>query len=180
MSRIGKNPVSIPVGVTAEISGDSVKVKGPKGELTQKFHQLVKIEKKDSELIVSPVDDSRMASAMWGLSRTLLANMVAGVTTGFSKKLIITGVGYKVTLKGKDLELQLGFSHPVPVKAPDGIEFEIDPKKNTIVIAGIDKQLVGETAANIRKFRKPEPYKGKGIAYEDEYIPRKAGKSAAK
>ena len=180
MSRIGKNPVSIPAGVSAEISGDSVKVKGPKGELTQKFHQLVKIEKKDSELIVSPVDDSRMASAMWGLSRTLLANMVAGVTTGFSKKLIITGVGYKVALKGKDLELQLGFSHPVPVKAPDGIEFEIDSKKNTIVIAGIDKQLVGETAANIRKFRKPEPYKGKGIAYEGEYIPRKAGKSAAK
>jgi large subunit ribosomal protein L6 len=102
------------------------------------------------------------------------------VTTGFSKKLIITGVGYKVALKGKDLELQLGFSHPVPVKAPDGIEFEIDPKKNTIIIAGIDKQLVGETAANIRKFRKPEPYKGKGIAYEGEYIPRKAGKSAAK
>jgi large subunit ribosomal protein L6 len=180
MSRIGKNPVSISAGVSAEVSGDSVKVKGPKGELTQKFHQLVKIEKKDSELIVSPVDDSKTASAMWGLSRSLLANMVEGVTTGFSKKLIITGVGYKVALKGKDLELQLGFSHPVPVKAPDGIEFEIDPKKNTIIIAGIDKQLVGETAANIRKFRKPEPYKGKGIAYEGEYIPRKAGKSAAK
>ncbi|MCF7836707.1 50S ribosomal protein L6 [Candidatus Gracilibacteria bacterium] len=180
MSRIGKNPVSIPAGVTAEISGDSVKVKGPKGELTQKFHQLVKIEKKEKELVVSPVDDSKTASAMWGLSRSLLANMVEGVTTGFSKKLVITGVGYKVALKGKDLELQLGFSHPVPVKAPEGIEFEIDPKKNTIVISGIDKQLVGEVAANIRKFRKPEPYKGKGIAYEGEYIPRKAGKSAAK
>jgi len=179
MSRIGKNPVTITSGVTVEIKGDEVKVKGPKGELSQVFNKLVKIEQKDTEIIVSSTDDSKEASAMWGLYRSLLANMVAGVTNGFSKKLVITGVGYKVALKGKDLELQLGFSHPVEVKAPAGIEFEVDPKKNTIEVKGIDKQLVGEVAANIRKWRKPEPYKGKGIAYEGEYIPRKAGKSAA-
>ena len=179
LSRIGKNPVPIPSGVSIEISGNEVKVKGPKGELSQKFHKLIEIKKDGETLVVVPQNESKEARALWGLSRTLIANMVEGVTEGFSKKLIITGVGYKSALKGKDLELQLGFSHPVGVKAPAGIEFEVDPKKNTIVVRGIDKQLVGETAANIRKWRKPEPYKGKGIAYEGEYIPRKAGKSAA-
>ena len=178
MSRIGKNPVSIPSGVTAEISGNSVKIKGPKGELEQVFPALVEIKKDGENLVVTPKDNSKTASAMWGLSRSLLANMVEGVTKSFEKKLIITGVGYKVAMKGKDLELQLGFSHPINVKAPSGIEFEVDPKKNTIVVRGIDKQIVGEVAANIRKWCKPEPYKGKGIAYEGEYIPRKAGKSA--
>ena len=180
MSRIGKNPVPIPSGVTVEIGANSAKVKGPKGELSQNFNSLVEVKKDGDNLVVTPKDDSKTASAMWGLSRSLLANMVEGVTKGFEKKLIITGVGYKVALKGKDLELQLGFSHPVPVKAPNGIEFEVDPKKNTIIVRGIDKQSVGEVAANIRKWRKPEPYKGKGIAYEGEHIPRKAGKSAAK
>ncbi|MFH0776579.1 MAG: 50S ribosomal protein L6 [Patescibacteria group bacterium] len=180
MSRIGKNPVPIPSGVVVEITGNSAKIKGPKGELSQKFNSLVTIKKEGETVVIAPKNDSKEARALWGLTRTLLANMIVGVTTGFSKKLIITGVGYKVALKGKDLELQLGFSHPVSVKAPAGITFEIDPKKNTIVISGIDKQMVGEVAANIRKWRKPEPYKGKGIAYEGEYIPRKAGKSAAK
>jgi large subunit ribosomal protein L6 len=180
MSRIGKNPVIIPSGVTVELNANVAKVKGPKGELSQKFNDFVKFEQKDSKIIVSPKDDSKKSHAMWGLYRSLLANMVEGVTQGFSKKLIMTGVGYKVAMKGKDLELQLGFSHPIDVKAPEGITFEIDSKKLTILISGIDKQLVGEVAANIRKWRKPEPYKGKGIAYEGEYIPRKAGKSAAK
>ena len=179
MSRIGKNPVPIPSGVTAEITGNSVKIKGSKGELSQDFNSLVEIKKDGDNLMVAPKNETKEARAMWGLSRSLLANMVEGVTKGFEKKLVITGVGYKVALKGKDLELQLGFSHPVAVKAPVGIEFEVDPKKNTITVKGIDKQVVGEVAANIRKWRKPEPYKGKGIAYEGEYIPRKAGKSAA-
>jgi len=179
MSRIGKNPVPVPSGVSIEISGNEVKVKGSKGELSQKFHKLIEIKKDGETLVVAPKDESREARALWGLSRTLVANMIEGVTKGFSKKLIITGVGYKSALKGKNLELQLGFSHPIEVKAPAEIEFEVDSKKNTIVVRGIDKQLVGETAANIRKWRKPEPYKGKGIAYEGEYIPRKAGKSAA-
>lgn len=180
MSRIGKNPVPIPAGVTAEISGNSAKIKGPKGELKQIFNALVEIKKDGETIVVTPKNDSKEARALWGLTRTLLANMVEGVTKGFEKKLIITGVGYKVAAKGRDLELQLGFSHPVPIKAPAGIEFEIDVKKNTIITRGIDKQLVGEVAANIRKWRKPEPYKGKGIAYAGEHIPRKAGKSAAK
>jgi large subunit ribosomal protein L6 len=179
LSRIGKLPVVIPAGVTATISGQQVKIKGPKGELTQTFNSLVKIEQKDSALLVKPINDSKEAKMIWGLVRSLLANMVIGVVDGYSKTLVITGVGYRSALKGKDLELQLGFSHPVPVKALPGIEFEVDPKKNTIKIKGIDKQLVGEVAANIRKWRKPEPYKGKGIAYEGEHIPRKAGKSAA-
>ncbi|MFH0834556.1 MAG: 50S ribosomal protein L6 [Patescibacteria group bacterium] len=180
MSRIGKNPVPIPSGVTAEIGKNSAKIKGPKGELSQNFNALVELKKEGETIVVAPKNDSKEARAIWGLVRTLLANMVEGVTKGFEKKLIMVGVGYKVAAKGKDLELQLGFSHPVPVKAPNGITFEIDPKKNTIVVKGIDKQLVGEVAANIRKWRKPEPYKGKGIAYEGEHIQRKAGKSAAK
>lgn len=178
MSRIGKNPVSIPAGVTVEVSGQTVKVKGPKGELSQEIHKLIKVEQKDNELVLAPTDESKESRELWGLSRTLVANMMLGVTEGYEKKLTITGVGYKAVLKGKDLELQLGFSHPIIEKAPEGIEFEVDPKANTVVIRGIDKQLVGEAAANIRKWRKPEPYKGKGIAYEGEYIPRKAGKAA--
>ncbi|MFH1375171.1 MAG: 50S ribosomal protein L6 [Patescibacteria group bacterium] len=178
MSRIGKNPVPIPSGVTVEISGQTVKVKGPKGGLSQEIHKLIKVEQKNGEVIFAPTDESKESRELWGLSRTLVANMMLGVTEGYKKKLVITGVGYKAALKGKDIELQLGFSHPIVEKAPEGIEFEVDTKKNTITVQGIDKQLVGEAAANIRKWRKPEPYKGKGIAYEGEYIPRKAGKSA--
>jgi large subunit ribosomal protein L6 len=179
LSRIGKNPVAIPAGVTVDLNANMAKVKGPKGELSHGFNDFVKLEKKESEIVIIPKDDSKKSRAMWGLSRSLMANMVEGVTQGFSKKLVMVGVGYKVAMKGKDIELQLGFSHPIEIKAPDGIEFEIDQKKLTIVVSGIDKQLVGEVAANIRKWRKPEPYKGKGIAYEGEYIPRKAGKSTA-
>lgn len=179
MSRIGKLPISIPAGVTVTIDGQTVKVKGPKGELAQTLHAKIKATQTANELSVVPVDDSRESSALWGLSRTLLANLIEGVTKGYEKKLIITGVGYKCALKGKDLELQLGFSHPVTVKAPVGIEFEVDAKKNTIVVRGISKQLVGQTSAEIRSHRPPEPYKGKGIAYDGEHIPRKVGKAAA-
>jgi large subunit ribosomal protein L6 len=178
MSRIGKNPIAIPSGVTVAIDGNTVKVKGEKGELSQEIHSKIKVEVKENEVILSPVDESSEASALWGLSRTLVSNLVEGVSKGFEKTLIVKGVGYKFAMKGKDLELQLGFSHPVLITTPAGIEFDLDAKKNTITVKGINKQLVGETAANIRKWRKPEPYKGKGIAYEGEYIPRKAGKSA--
>ena len=178
MSRIGKNPVEIPAGVTVTVTGQSVKAKGAKGELTQAIHPKVKVEVKENKVVFSPVDDSAESSALWGLSRTLVSNIIEGVSKGFTKTLIVKGVGYKFAMKGKDLELQLGFSHPVLIKTPAGIEFELDAKKNTIIVKGFDKQLVGEVAANIRKWRKPEPYKGKGIAYEGEHIQRKAGKSA--
>jgi len=180
MSRIGKIPVPIPSGVTITITGQTVSVKGSKGELKHSFNKLVKITQEGEEIVITPVNNTGEARGMWGMSRTLIANMIEGVTKGFEKELTIKGVGYKVAMKGKDLELSLGYSHSVPFPAPEGITFDADPKANTIKISGIDKQVVGETAANIRSKRPPEPYKGKGVAYTGEYIPRKAGKTASK
>lgn len=178
MSRIGKMPVPVPAGVEVKIDGQKVTVKGPKGELSQEFLPEVKITQEGEELKVEKTEESREAAARFGLSRTLLSNMVVGVSEGFSKSLEIIGVGYRAALKGKDLELQLGYSHPVVVKAPAGIEFEL-PTQTQIIVKGIDKQQVGQIAADIRKWRKPEPYKGKGIRYEGEYVRRKVGKAAA-
>lgn len=180
MSRIGKLPIAIPSGVTVTLSGQNATIKGSLGELKHVIHAKVKVTQEGTTLVVAPVDDTREAKALWGTTRTVLANMTEGVSKGFEKNLTIKGVGYKVAQKGKDLELALGFSHPVPFKSPAGIELTADPKANTIKIRGIDKQLVGEAAANIRSFRPPEPYKGKGIAYVGEHIVRKAGKTAGK
>ncbi len=177
MSRIGKQPIPVPSGVDVKIDGSTVTVKGPKGELSQTFTDLLAIELQDGELVVTRPDDSRTARSLHGLTRTLLANMVTGVSDGFSKNLEIVGVGYRAILKGSDLELQLGFSHPVVVAAEPGITFEV-PAPTKITVRGIDKQLVGQVAADIRKWRKPEPYKGKGVRYEGEYVRRKLGKAA--
>jgi large subunit ribosomal protein L6 len=179
MSRIGKLPITIPSGVTVAIQGTTVTVKGAKGELKRTLHSLVKIESKDNTIIVTTVDNSRLASGLWGLSRTLIANMITGVTAGYSKQLAIKGVGFKMALKGKDLDLALGFSHPVAIKAPEGITFAIDPKSNIITVTGMSKEAVGQIASNIRSKRPPEPYLGKGIMYVGEHIIRKAGKTAA-
>jgi large subunit ribosomal protein L6 len=178
MSRVGRKPIAIPSGVEIKINGTKVHVKGSKGEIEREFNPNMKIESADGNLTVSRPDDSRTNRAMHGLTRALLNNMVTGVSTGFSKQLNIVGVGYKVDLKGKDLVLQLGFSHPVSYPAPKGIEFEVDSKANTIKVKGSDKQQVGQVSAEIRKFRPPEPYKGKGVMYADERIRRKAGKAA--
>jgi large subunit ribosomal protein L6 len=177
MSRIGKQPIPVPAGVTITIDGQRVTVKGPKGELSHEFLPQVSIRQEEGQLIVSRIDESREARSFHGLSRTLLSNMVVGVSEGFSKNLEIIGVGYRAALKGKDLELQLGYSHPVSVLAPDGITFEV-PAPTQIKVLGIDKQAVGQVAADIRKWRKPEPYKGKGIRYEGEHVRRKLGKAA--
>jgi large subunit ribosomal protein L6 len=177
MSRIGKQPVEIPSGVDVAIDGARVTVKGPRGTLEQTFHEEMRIVREDGEIRVERPSDEGFHRSLHGLSRTLLANMVEGVTKGFEKRLEIVGVGYRAALKGKALELALGFSHPVTVPAPEGIEFEV-PAPNRITIRGNDKQAVGEIAANIRKLRKPEPYKGKGIRYEGEYVRKKAGKAA--
>jgi large subunit ribosomal protein L6 len=177
MSRIGKQPITIPAGVEVSISGKDVKVKGSKGELNRSFRDEITITQEGDSLVVERIDDSREARAFHGLSRTLLSNMVVGVSEGFSKKLEIIGVGYRAALKGKDLEMQLGFSHPVLIKAPEGISFEV-PAPTQITVLGIDKQKVGQVAADIRKWRKPEPYKGKGVRYEGEYVRRKLGKAA--
>jgi len=177
MSRIGKQPIPVPAGVEVSIQGLLVKVKGPKGELEQSIDALVSARLEDGQLLVERADDSRAARSYHGLYRTLLANMVTGVSTGFSKSLEIVGVGYRAALKGQDLEMQLGYSHPVLVKAEPGISFEV-PAPTQIKVLGIDKQRVGQVAADIRKWRKPEPYKGKGIRYEGEYVRRKLGKAA--
>ena len=177
MSRIGKQPIPVPSGVDVKIDGSTVTVKGPKGELTQTFSDVVAIELHDGELLVTRPDDSRTARSLHGLTRTLVSNMVTGVSEGFSKNLEIVGVGYRATLKGSDLELALGFSHPVVVVAEPGITFEV-PQPTRITVRGIDKQQVGQVAADIRKWRKPEPYKGKGVRYEGEYVRRKLGKAA--
>ncbi|ODA68318.1 50S ribosomal protein L6 [Methyloligella halotolerans] len=175
MSRIGKRPVSIPSGVTATLDGQHVAVKGPKGELSQHLVDDVLLKLEDGELTVSPRDESKRSQAMWGMSRTLIANLVTGVTEGFTKKLEITGVGYRAAVQGKALQLNLGFSHDVSYPIPDGIEIQC-PKPTEIVVSGIDKQKVGQVAAEIRAYRPPEPYKGKGVRYEGEYILRKEGK----
>ena len=177
MSRIGKMPITVPAGVTVEIDGTTVAVKGPKGELSKTFRPFVTIEQDGDTITVNRIDDSRDAKAQHGLVRTLVANMIEGVSNGFSKKLQLVGVGYCAALKGKDLEMQLGYSHPVSVKCPEGITFEV-PQPTEIIVSGPSKELVGQVAADIRKWRKPEPYKGKGIRYEGEYIRRKLGKAA--
>jgi large subunit ribosomal protein L6 len=177
MSRIGRQPIDIPSGVEVTIEGSTVTVKGPKGTLSQTVSQEMLLAKEDGVLTVSRPSDERLHRSLHGLTRTLIANMVAGVTNGYEKRLEIVGVGYRAALKGSDLEMALGFSHPVVFPAPQGIEFEV-PAPTRITIRGIDKQLVGQVAANIRKIRKPEPYKGKGIRYEGEFVRRKAGKAA--
>ena len=177
MSRIGKLPVSIPAGVTITVAADNtVTVKGPKGELSQKISPKMIIEQDAGVLHVKRPDDEKESRALHGLSRSLINNMVQGVTAGFSKSLDIVGVGYRVQKNGSNLTLNMGFSHPVEVIAPKGITLDA-PGPNKIVVSGIDKQLVGQVAADIRKIRKPEPYKGKGIKYENEVIRRKEGKT---
>jgi len=179
MSRIGKQPVVIPNGVTVDKTGDTITVKGPKGELKKDFVPKVNIDIKDGEIIVTRKDDTKESRAFHGLTRSLLYNMVDGVTQGFEKKLEIVGVGYRAQAAKNKITLTLGFSHPVEYTAPEGIEFTMDgDKKNVITVSGIDKQLVGEAAAKVRSYKKPEPYKGKGIKYIDEHITRKAGKAA--
>ena len=176
MSRVGKMPVEVPSSVDLKIDGNTVMVKGPKGELSRKFHEKVSITLEDGTATVSRENDEREARALHGLSRALLANMVTGVAEGFRRELEIVGVGYRASLKGSDLELLLGFSHPVSVLAPEGITFEV-PEPTKIAVIGIDKELVGQVAANIRKVRPPEPYKGKGVRFAGEHVRRKAGKA---
>ena len=176
MSRIGKMPIAIPAGVEVTIDGATVTVKGPKGQLTRSFADMLTISLNDGVLTVERPDDSREAKSLHGLTRTLLHNMVEGVSTGFSKKLQLVGVGYRAAKKGNDLEMQLGFSHPVLIECPKNISFEC-PSQTEIIVSGISKEQVGQVAANIRKWRKPEPYKGKGIRYEGENVRRKAGKA---
>jgi large subunit ribosomal protein L6 len=177
VSRIGKQPIPVPPGVEIKIEGPTVSVKGPKGELSQSFSELMAITMEDGVLSVVRPDDTREARSLHGLTRTLLANMVVGVSEGYSKNLEIVGVGYRAVLNGSNLELALGFSHPVIVTPEPGITFEV-PAPTKITVRGIDKQLVGQVAADIRKWRKPEPYKGKGVRYEGEHVRRKLGKAA--
>jgi large subunit ribosomal protein L6 len=177
MSRIGRKPITVPAGVTVAIEPESVRVNGPRGELVERIHRDITVEQNDDVITVTRPTDRGEHRAMHGLYRSLVANMVVGVTEGYQKTLEIQGVGYRAALKGSDLELALGYSHPVSIKAPDGIEFEV-PQPTRVVVKGINKQLVGEIAANIRKQRPPEPYKGKGIRYEGEYVARKVGKRA--
>jgi large subunit ribosomal protein L6 len=177
MSRIGRKPVVVPDAVTVTLAPGNVAVKGPKGELTQTYSQDMTVTQEDGAILVARPTDRGEHRALHGLTRSLIANMVEGVTDGFEKRLEIQGVGYRATLKGKNLELALGFSHPVSIEAPAGIEFEV-PQPTEIIIRGIDKQLVGQVAADIRKRRPPEPYKGKGIRYRDEQVLRKVGKRA--
>ncbi|TDC34777.1 50S ribosomal protein L6 [Micromonospora sp. 15K316] len=180
MSRIGRKSIPVPSGVDVTIDGRTVKVKGPKGELAHTLAEPISVERsEDGQLSVNRPDDERKSKELHGLSRTLVANMIVGVTEGYRKSLEINGTGYRVTAKGKDLEFALGFSHPVVVTAPDGITFTVE-RPTLFHIAGIDKQQVGEIAANIRKIRPPEPYKGKGIKYQGEVIRRKAGKAGKK
>jgi large subunit ribosomal protein L6 len=177
MSRIGKQPISVPDGVSVEIAHELVKVKGPKGELSERVSAELTVEQEDGAIVVRRPSDRGQHRALHGLTRTLIANMVTGVTQGFEKRLEIQGVGYRAQLKGKGIELALGYSHPVPIDAPEGVQFEV-PQPTEVIVRGISKQVVGETAARIRKQRPPEPYKGKGIRYKDEYVARKVGKRA--
>jgi large subunit ribosomal protein L6 len=179
MSRIGRKSIPVPTGVDVTISGQTVRVKGPKGELSHVVAEPITVEQSDGELRVNRPNDERRAKELHGLSRTLVANMIIGVTEGYKKTLEISGTGYRVTARGQDLEFALGFSHPVNVSAPAGITFSVE-RPTQFTVAGIDKQLVGEVAANIRKIRPPEPYKGKGVRYQGEVIRRKAGKAGKK
>ncbi|MGH2879681.1 MAG: 50S ribosomal protein L6 [Solirubrobacteraceae bacterium] len=177
MSRIGRRPIQLPSGVTVTIEPELVSVKGPKGELSERVPRDIEVLQEGETLLVSRPTDRGEHRALHGLTRSLVANMVQGVTDGYEKRLEIQGVGYRAQLKGKNLELAVGYSHPVPIPAPSGIEFEV-PQPTRIVVKGISKQQVGEIAAIIRKQRPPEPYKGKGIRYEGEYVQRKVGKRA--
>jgi large subunit ribosomal protein L6 len=177
MSRIGRKPIPVPDGVTITIEPELVCVKGPKGQLSERISRDITVAQDAAVLIVTRPTDRGEHRALHGLTRSLVANMVIGVTDGYEKSLDIQGVGYRAALKGRDLELALGYSHPVSVAAPEGIEFEV-PQPTKVIVRGISKQLVGETAANVRKQRPPEPYKGKGIRYEGEYVARKVGKRA--
>jgi len=178
MSRIGSSPIEVPGSVEVSIDGHDVTVKGAKGTLARTFSDRISFEMEDGVVNVKRDGDDREARALHGLSRALLANMVTGVSDGYQKELATVGVGYRANLQGKTLELQVGFSHPVNIEMPEGIEFEV-PEQTRIIIRGIDKQLVGQVAADIRSVRPPEPYKGKGIRYVDEYVRRKAGKAGA-
>lgn len=175
MSRIGKQPVAVPEGVEVTLNGRDVRAKGPKGELAMRLPDYVKATQEEAGLVVSPVDNSTRARSFWGLGRSLLANLVVGVSEGFVKKLVLQGVGYRAQMQGKTLKLSLGFSHDVNFPIPEGVSIEC-PSQTEIVVSGFDKQQVGQTAAEIRGFRPPEPYKGKGVRYEDEYVFRKEGK----
>jgi len=176
MSRVGKKPILIPEGVEVKIENQQVIIKGPRGELAFEIRPEIKLEKKEKQIFILPQRKTKKTSAFWGLTRTLLNNIIEGVTKGYEKKLEIQGLGYRASLDGKDLTLQVGFTHPVKIKTPEGINFSVE--KNIITITGIDKELVGEIAAKIRKIRPPEPYKGKGIRYLGEQVRRKAGKKA--
>lgn len=175
MSRIGKKPVAIPSGVTATIEGSELSVKGPKGTLALQLRDEISYTLDGDSIVVKPANDSKAARAFWGMQRTMVENLVTGVTEGFTKVLEITGVGYRANAQGKNLKLQLGYSHDVDFAIPEGIEIKT-PDNTTVEISGIDKQKVGQVAAEIRRWRKPEPYKGKGIKYRGEYIFRKEGK----
>jgi large subunit ribosomal protein L6 len=177
MSRIGRQPIELPAGVSVSISPGRVMVNGPLGELSQHVPARMNVEQEDGSVVVTRPSDRGEDRALHGLTRTLIANMVEGVTSGFQKRLQIQGVGYRASLRGTDLELNVGFSHPVVIKAPAGITFEV-PTQTEVIVKGIDKQQVGHTAAEVRKVRTPEPYKGKGIRYEGEYVRRKIGKRA--
>ncbi|MFQ5967624.1 MAG: 50S ribosomal protein L6 [Acidimicrobiia bacterium] len=176
MSRVGQAPIDLPEGVEVEVKGQIVSVSGPRGELKRELAEKITAATEDGVVTVDRADDERQTRALHGLSRALLFNMVQGVSEGFSKELSIVGVGYRCAKRGSDLELQLGFSHPVSFEAPEGIDFDV-PEPTRIIVSGIDKELVGETAARIRRIRPPEPYKGKGVRYVDEYVRRKAGKA---
>ncbi|NCP23176.1 MAG: 50S ribosomal protein L6 [Erythrobacter sp.] len=175
MSRIGKRPVAIPSGVTANIDGKTLSVKGPKGTLTMGLSDLIDYKVEDEGISVKPANDTQKARAFWGMQRTMVSNLVEGVTEGFSKTLQISGVGYRASTQGNKLKLQLGYSHDVDLDVPEGLDVKT-PDQTTIIVSGIDKQKVGQFAAEIRRWRKPEPYKGKGIKYQGEYIFRKEGK----
>jgi large subunit ribosomal protein L6 len=177
VSRIGKQPIPVPDGVSVDIEPQAVSVKGPKGELAEQKARDIEVRQEDGEIVVTRPTDRGEHRALHGLTRSLIANMVEGVTNGFEKRLEIQGVGYRAQLRGKDIELAVGYSHPVNIEAPEGIEFEV-PAPTQIVVRGISKQQVGEVAARIRKVRPPEPYKGKGIRYQGEYVARKVGKRA--
>lgn len=178
MSRIGKKPVPVPANVQATVTGQEVKVKGPKGELKFVVPDVIKVEQGEGGISVTPREDTQTARAMWGMSRTQIDNLVTGVVTGYNQALEIHGVGFRATMKGKDLQMLLGYSHDIVYQIPEGITIQLDgPRKDTIIrISGIDKQKVGQVAAELRAYRKPEPYQGKGVRYEGEYILRKEGK----
>jgi large subunit ribosomal protein L6 len=177
MSRIGKKPVSIPAGVTVKSGESKLMVKGPKGDLEKPLHDAVEVVVEESEVVVNPVAQTKLSRALWGTYASHVANMIQGVTEGFTKKLIIEGVGYRAETSGNKLVMQLGYSHPIEMEIPQDLDVSVE--KNTITVSGIDKETVGQFAANIRSKRQPEPYKGKGVRYEDEIVRRKEGKKSA-